>query len=96
MVKKSSLSSPSVLSYENLITDAIGELGRAQILICLVHFSPLIMLSWSMIAISISAGRTDWWKVSRVYNETGICFQYSIHPSSGIKTCTKIALYFCC
>jgi len=72
MEKKSSKPSASLLSYENFIADAIGELGRAQVLIILVQFLPTIMISWGMITISFSAGRTDWWKVSHVYNETGI------------------------
>ena len=73
---KISITPQPLLSYEDLVTKAIGELGRAQILIAIVHFIPYVLLPMSMITVSFSTGRTNWWKVSHVYNETGILLSY--------------------
>ena len=69
---KISITPPPLLSYEDHVTKAIGELGRAQALIALVHFIPFGLMPFSMITVSFSTGRTNWWKVSHVYNETGM------------------------
>ena len=74
MEKKPAISPPAppLLSYESFISNAIGELGRAQILIMCIQRLPSVMLSWAMITISFSAGKTNWWKVSPVHNDTGM------------------------
>ena len=70
-MRRKSIVHPSFLSYEDLLTNAVGEIGRAQILIALVHFLPHSLMPLSMITVGFSTGRTNWWKVSKVYNETG-------------------------
>jgi len=57
-------------SYQDLITDAIGDFGRAQLFIILTCKLPLITSSWSMLMMSFAGASPDWWNVVDTFNKT--------------------------
>jgi len=61
----------SKTSYQSIISNAIGEMGRVQIFLIFAHCTPKIIMAWSMITVSFGAANTDWWKVSKVYDPIG-------------------------
>lgn len=57
-------------SYQQLLSNAIGDFGRWQIYLIFAHFTPKIMIAWSMIIISFGGGKTDWWRETSKFDST--------------------------
>ena len=57
------LSSPTI-SYQDLIVSSIGKIGRWQFFAIFAILVPKMFFAWSVIAVTFSLGKTDWWKVT--------------------------------
>ena len=62
-------------SYQELLSNAIGDFGRWQVYLIFAHFTPKILMAWSMIIISFGGGKTDWWRETST-NTTCKCFDF--------------------
>jgi len=49
-------------SYQHIISEAIGDMGRWQAFLIFAHSTPKIVMAWCMIIISFGGAKTDWWK----------------------------------
>ena len=48
-------------NFEHVITSAIGEFGKSQLIIVLATKLPMIFASWSMIMMSFAGKEPNWW-----------------------------------
>ena len=52
----------STTSYQELIVSSIGEMGRWQYFLVLAIALPKFLICWSLVSVSFTLGKTDWWK----------------------------------
>ena len=53
---------PSTTSYQERIVSSIGEMGRWQYFLSFTVLLPKFLICWSMVSVSFTLGKTDWWK----------------------------------
>eukprot|EP00111_Clytia_hemisphaerica_P011559 TCONS_00033980-protein len=66
-------------SYQELIISSIGEIGRWQYFIIFTIMLPKFLICWSMVSVSFTLGKTEWWKVT-----TGI------DPKTNVSTTIRL------
>ena len=65
-------------SYQELLSNAIGDFGRWQIYLIFAHFTPKIVIAWSMIIISFGGAKTDWWRETPEMDPISKCFLFNV------------------
>ena len=53
---------PSLTSYQEIIVSSIGNFGRWQAFLIVAMMVPKIFVCWSIVSVSFTFGKTDWWK----------------------------------
>lgn len=59
-------------NFEHVITSAIGEFGKSQLIIVLATKLPMIFASWSMIMMSFAGKEPNWWLETSTRSPNGI------------------------
>ena len=59
---------PAKISYQTLIVSYTGEIGRWQCFMIFTVMVPKMLLCWSLVSVSFTFGKTDWWKETTVIN----------------------------
>ena len=59
-------------NFEHVITSAIGEFGKSQLIIVLATKLPMIFASWSMIMMSFAGKEPNWWLETSTRSLNGI------------------------
>ena len=62
----------STTSYQELIFSSIGEMGRWQYFLIFTILLPKFLICWSMVSVSFTLGKTDWWKETTVMDPKSI------------------------
>ena len=56
--------------YQDVLISAIGDFGRGQLLIVLVCILLKFTGPWFLFTVGYISYEPDWWKVTRVFNES--------------------------
>ena len=49
-------------SFQQIIISSIGKIGRWQCFMIVAVLVPEMFLCWSLVSVSFTFGKTDWWK----------------------------------
>ncbi|XP_066934023.1 organic anion transporter 3-like isoform X2 [Clytia hemisphaerica] len=60
--------SSTPISYQDLVVSSIGKVGRWQFFLIFSILVPKVFIGWSIVAVTFSFGKTDWWKVTTKIN----------------------------